>query len=77
MPLYFIDRRGNEGTIEDDLDVSYAGPAEIAESVESCIDEVEDDAEASEEVFRSLFVELPERCAVREIGRIDGESVGD
>lgn len=75
MALYFVDTAGNRGTISDELTVSYRGPDDVTESLESCIEATRSEEDSVEDVFRTLFTELPEQCPVREVGRADQSSL--
>lgn len=67
MPLAFLDTNGGKGWIKDDLTVVHYGKDAITESIEAFIGELEADAESPDDVLRSLMVELPRACPVREI----------
>lgn len=72
MPVAFVDSNGGKGWIEDDLTVVHYGQDAITESIEAFIEEAEADAESPDDVLRTLMIELPRACSIREIVRLDG-----
>lgn len=74
MTLHIVDFQGNEGRISDDMSLTYAGPDEIAEQVETFLAELKADGMTAEEQMKSLVIELPQRTPIRSIEQIDDGS---
>ena len=69
----FVDSTGIKGRINDDLSVTHFGKDGIVESIETFIEEVEEESKSTDEVLAMLLVDLPGECSVREVRRIQGE----
>lgn len=74
MALHFVDTRGRDGWIRNDLSLEYPGSDHVAESIDGLIDEIESSCGSTEQPLDWLMIELPNERGVWKVERIDGDT---
>ncbi|WP_255167329.1 hypothetical protein [Natrononativus amylolyticus] len=74
MYLTFVDLQDVEGTIAPDWSIEYDGAS--GNAIESLVDDLRDDVDASSRDLQDLSVALFTECPLKKIEIVDGSSDG-